>query len=291
VKTHAATAAATGNVIDYRVQAVYGRWPWQWPAYLSNMLMSGFGRLLPANFYKDLINLKDAEQHVPAQLDCDWWYGGRHYQKTIAQRPNSGGGFWIHVGGHNYDLSRASFAWNVVESGLASAIKVYLVPALIPYATSIPHMSGEVPYLGVERANLIKALSPVQCLRFVMNKLGGKQATTADLVANGWNASALVAKLGPLALEGIAETALRTGRNLALPSLSQKDPVPSSIDAIDALGALHEDEKAVLAAIAGSHLHGVGSRIDLHHRPVRPPRGSLKDKSGVISDADRYKKF
>lgn len=269
--------ATSGTTIDYRVQAIYGQWPWHWPSYLSNLVLTTTAKPLLGGVYEKLAALKDAEQHIPVQLDTDWWYGGKHFQKSVHQQPNTEGGFWVTFGGHNYDLSRESALWGLIEGGLATGFKSYLLPALVPHLAVVT---------GPAAAHALLSLAPVKCLQVVTNYFGGQAAITSRLARAGWSVPKFVEQLTPVALEGIAELAARASGSFTLPSLSAKDPVPANREAINTLGSLHDDERNLLLSIKNDKKPGPGLRTKLHSRAARPV--DLSGKSKVVSDEDRY---
>jgi hypothetical protein len=130
--------AAYKQEVFYRVQAIYGRSPWQWPNQVTGLLtkstIPGLLSLAPGpwQFYKAIFALRDAEQHIPAQLQCDWWtQDGSHFQQVITQVENSDSGFWVDVDGQQaYDLSKAETILSLIDTAVALSLKAALMPSI-----------------------------------------------------------------------------------------------------------------------------------------------------------------
>lgn len=259
VKAH----VAGGDTTDYRVQAVYGRWPWQWPSYLANLLaVPAASLLLGSTAYSILVSLKDAEQHIPVSLKCNWWVKGKHYSVTVPQVPNSDSGFWVRVGSYNHDFSRSSALWDLMEGTAASAIKAYLIPALIPYLT----ISG-APIKSLQ--NLLTAMSPTTTYKMLVNAYGGNAKLVSGLSEAGWDLATFIKASKPFVFESLAEVIIRKlSGKLVVPTLGASDPKLANREAFNTLSVMHDDERETLNNIKGDN-GAIGSRMGLHQRGVK----------------------
>jgi hypothetical protein len=156
IESHVKLASA-GNTVGYKVQAIYGQWPWQWPSYWVNMLTSPWLPLLMPGIYSTIASLRDAEQHVPSAVYAQWWVvdgagSWIPFVRRITQKPNSGGGFWVYNEADNqvYDMNKAVLLWKAAEHAAAT----YMMPVLLPKLISF----GLSPKLAA-------ALTPTQFLR------------------------------------------------------------------------------------------------------------------------------
>lgn len=212
------TRIAKKETLDYRVQAVYGRWPWEWPSYMFNLLAAPTASLLLGGAYARLAALKDAEQHIPMNLYCSWWVNNEKYSENIRQRHKDGNGFWVRIGNMDYDLSKMSSVWDLIEGSAAAAIKAYLFPALIPYLTT-----AGIPLTGMK--TIEAAMSPVRLLGLLLQYNGGGTQVAGELASAGWSLSAFIGKIQPFVLETISEAVIRKyGGKLKLPNMNSQDP-------------------------------------------------------------------
>jgi len=268
--------------VDYRVQAIYGRWPWQWPGYLANMLAVPVASKFLGNAYQPLVALKDAEQHIPTSLACDWWVGAKreHFSRKVAQKPNKGSGIWIDLGGGlQYDFSTSSAIWDLAEAAAAVAIKTALVPLLVPYLAA----SGTV---GGILAVGVKATTATGLPGAVEEAAQG----TAGVVSSTASAVAAWPRVAPIvsAVQETASAVLSSSQVAALTEALQSiGAVPLVRLVIDALGgkisaivtkltSVAWDAKAFVASLDPRILESVAeaaSRLIVKNRLVLPSLG------------------
>ncbi|MCW2473909.1 DNA/RNA non-specific endonuclease [Candidatus Symbiopectobacterium sp. NZEC151] len=130
-----------GKTITYRVQPVYGRWPWEWPRYFANIIRYGWT--------PELNEVMATEDHIPTALNCTWWVqGGKGswipYSRHIRQ--------WRYTNGESYVIQTKNNSlvnygntlevWDVLQIPAKLAIGAALWSAfpLLPAFALSPHL-------------------------------------------------------------------------------------------------------------------------------------------------------
>lgn len=130
-----------GKTITYRVQPVYGRWPWEWPRYFANIIRYGWT--------PELNEVMATEDHIPTALNCAWWVqGGKGswipYSRHIRQ--------WRYTNGESYviqtennglvNYGNSLEVWDVLHIPAKLAIGAALWSAfpLLPAFALSPHL-------------------------------------------------------------------------------------------------------------------------------------------------------
>jgi hypothetical protein len=215
------TAANTpGQEVVYRVRPVYGSWPWQWPAAMVNMLTSPLVTFATSGAFGELAKLHEAEQHVPSEIQCDWWVTIKATGRTSAhsakiQQDYGGSKVYVLYGGQSHDLTNEAWVWNLIEQALAVALRLTLLAGPLGSAARIATQAMTAEQTVVLLRRLVGG--PLNGLRTVVdNRFTGVTAAVQIICENyGWGAISAAALdiVGPLPA-GTAEAPVHVNREL-----------------------------------------------------------------------------
>lgn len=224
-----------GQQVVYRVRPVYGSWPWQWPAAVIKMLGTPAVVKLAGGALGALAKLREAEQHIPSVLQCDWWVttaAGQTsaHSATIAQEYGDTQVFVSH-GGQVLDMTNEAYIWNIIEQGLALILRGTLLayPKLDSAAYQVVRVMT-VEQLSILLRRLVG--SPVNGLRMLIDNAATTAAAGAQVICEkyGWG--------------GISALILGIGGKI--PGGTRKAPVPVNRELRQVNESLHDDERELI---------------------------------------------
>jgi hypothetical protein len=281
--------------ITYRVQAIYGRWPWEWPSYFSHLIRYGGTEELNA--------VMAAEDHIPTGFSCQWWVQGGAgswipYSRLIRQwRFSNGESYIVKTAKGDVDFGDKTEVWDYLQIPVKIAIGALLwsMFPMLPALLTSPHLlrglaaNALTDYLG-------------RALDFVNSKVGGTAiaARRAEIGAVTFAASyfgvpqvALLDPLITLAVGDLSKVAIDNGFDKE--AISKK--VAESTSRIPGLTEWMKDPQTLRGVVAGvidlgdnpAVRHGIEKTVGMVTNRCTAQTGSGKRCKNFACDAAKRK--
>jgi len=183
VETDVKAKVNAGHTMGYRVEPTYGRWAWEMPRILTNIIYYGLDA--------ELAEVIAAEDHVPTGLVCTYW----EYALTLGYVPTVRYiRQWANRNLDSYRLKRSTGAtvdfgaydmYDMLQVGLNASLAYLLIPLVPPLAGVAGALLPDVAGALLSAAAAYSGLSVAQFLFQQHYALGAIAALIGGYLSSG----------------------------------------------------------------------------------------------------------